>query len=550
MLYRFLHKVPTFRILIPYLMGVLILPGLIRLAWSLAVFAVGGLLLHRKLERRMSTAWAVRWIPGLSMACLWMSLGAFSATCEKRIAVFPAGVKEKMATMVRLESVPVEKPKSWQCQVCVLQSEDERLVGKNVQLYVAKDPRAKTLELGNCLLAELRLRDLETPVEPGAFDYAAWLRNKGVCATAYVPSWSWKRCEKASLWNLKVSAEKMRSALLSRFSKAGISGKEFSLVSALTLGSVQLLTKETKEQFSVSGVSHILSVSGLHVAVVYAILEFLLSFCNRFDRLRVIKQLFLILVLWLYAFMTGLSPSVIRSALMFSMIAFGGCLHRKSQTINTVLFSAFLLLLWKPSFLLDLGFELSYCAVISIVVLHQKITAVWKPASRVTGYFWEMVCLSAVAQMGTAPLTIYTFHQFPNYFMLNNLVAVPASGLIIYLAFAFLFLSDIPFLGVMLTWCLKSSLFWFQWFVQTTSELPYALTENIQIGKIEVLLLYLLMASGFVWIFMKRRKWVFVVFFCLLFLQGVALSHYFSVQNKTDLCQISAISYLCEKRNP
>jgi len=327
--------------------------------------------------------------------------------------------------------------------------------------------------------------------------------------------------------NIRATAEKMRSMLLNRFSAAGISGEEYSMVSALTLGSVQLLTPETKKEFSVSGVSHILSVSGLHVAVVFAILEFMLSFFNRFERLKVVKQVLIIAVLWCYAFMTGLSPSVIRSAFMFSMIAFGRCLHRKSQTINTVLFSAFILLLWKPSFLFDLGFDLSYCAVISIVVMHERLTSSWKPSSKIVGYFWQMICLSGVAQLGTAPLTIYYFHQFPNYFLLNNLIAVPFSGMIIYLACAFLLLGDIPYLGGVLSWCLNTALYWFQWFVKTTSELPFALTENIEIQKMEVILLYGLMCSFFVWFFLKRRKWIFVVLLCILSLQLLSLSEHF-----------------------
>jgi competence protein ComEC len=155
-----------------------------------------------------------------------------------------------------------------------------------------------------------------------------------------------------------------------------------------------------------------------------------------------------------------------------------------------------------------------------------------------------------VAQLGTAPLTIYHFHQFPNYFMINNLVAVPVSGLIIYLACAFLFLGGIPYLGEVISWCLNSSLHWFLRFVHAVAEWPFALTENMEIHQIEVCVLYLLMLSIFVWIFLKRRKWIFAVLVLILFLQGMSISRYFKVQKRADLCQMPANSYICEKRNP
>lgn len=550
MLLRFLQKVPTFRLLFPFVLGIVFVSDHFRLAWSILLFGLWGLILFRFLESRMPTAWSIRWLPGVSMICLWISLGAFSAGLEHLGSAYPISDAPKIEALVRLESAIQKKPKTYQCEVSVLQADHPVWKGKHLQFYVARDDKSGLLEMGDCILVSFKPQKPEPPLDVKAFDYGAWLRNKGICATAYIPSWAWKIQSKASTVHVRAIADKMRSTLLDRFNAAGISGDEYSMVSALTLGSVQLLTPETKKEFSTSGVSHILSVSGLHVAVVFAILEFLLSFFNRFEKLKVVKQVLIIAVLWCYAFMTGLSPSVIRSAFMFSMIAFGRCLHRKSQTINTVLFSAFILLLWKPSYLFDLGFDLSYCAVISIVVMHERLTSWWKPSSKIMGYFWQMICLSAVAQLGTAPLTIYHFHQFPNYFLLNNLIAVPFSGMIIYLACAFLLLGQVPILGGALSWCLNTALYWFQWFVKTMSELPFALTENLEIQKMEVLLFYVLLGSFFVWFFLKRRKWIFVVLLSVLSLQLLSLSAHFKVQKSVNICEMSAISYICKKTNP
>jgi competence protein ComEC len=527
MLFRFLHKVPSFRLLLPYLLGVVFISCHLKIAFSLFFLGIWGLILFGYIEQKMASPWNSRWLPGICFTCLWLSLGAFSSGYERKSSDFPTEPVKNIVAIVKIETPPVKKPKTFQCYVQIIQTEANGWKDKRLQLYIAKDSRAEKLGIGDLLLVKIKPQKPERPSDPKAFDFAAWLRNKGICATAYLPAYSWKNYSTASNANIFVQAERARSMLLERFKTAGISGEEFSLVSALTLGNTNLLTPETKQQFSVTGVSHILSVSGLHVAVIYAVLEFLLSFLNRFDKLKVFKQLLIMLLLWCYAFMTGLSPSVIRSAMMFSLIAMGGCLHRKAQTINTVLFSAFLLLLWKPSLLFDLGFELSYCAVLSIVVVQARLTRLWTPSSKIVLYFWEMICLSAVAQLGTSPLTLFYFHQFPNYFMLNNLVAVPFSALIIYLAVVFLFLFNVPILGGVITWCLNESLHLFQTFVESMSALPYALTKDIELEKMQVLALYALMGSFFIWFFLKRRKWVFAVLLCLLCLQGMALSYHF-----------------------
>jgi len=550
MLLRFLQIVPTFRLLFPFLLGVLFLNDQLKFAFSLLFLGLWGLIFFQYTEQKMSSSWPLRWLPGFCYFCIWISLGAFSFGLEQRLAAFPGMESVLIVSMVKIKSAPVEKPRSYQCLVLVSHSNRKEWEGKRLQLYLAKDQRVRALEYGDCLLVKINPRQPSSPKDSKEFDYARWLQIKGICGTAYVSSFNWRLYAKVSPFNWFAAAERMRSVLLLRFNRAGITGNEFSMVSALTLGSSNLLTQETKQQFSTTGVSHILSVSGLHVAVIYAVLEFLLSFFNRFQKLKVIKQLLILVLLWGYAFMTGLSPSVIRSATMFSLLALGGCLQRKTKTINTVLFSAFLLLIWKPSLLFDLGFELSYGAVISIVVVHKRMTELWNPSSKVVRYFWEMICLSAVAQIGTSPLTIFCFHQFPNYFLLNNLVAVPASALIIYEAVAFLFLKDIPIIGTLITWCLSGSLHWFQSFVESMSRIPYALTRDIELHKLEVILWYAWMGSFFIWFFLKRRNWIFAVLCWVLCLQGVALSHHFNLQKSAVHCVMFVNSYLCEKRIP
>jgi competence protein ComEC len=528
MVFRVLWKIPVFRLLLPYLAGILLLPDWPKLAISLFVMGGWVLFFHRFLDKKLPEPWSVRWLPGLGFSLLWVALGGWNACKDKEQSAYPGIAEEPLFVLAEVKTMPVDKPKSKMCVVCirkVLCSRSDKLAlawnQKRIQVYVEKDDRSGKLFVGDRLLIRLMPRQPDAPVLNGGFDYGAYLRSKGVCATAYLPTASWKLQTKPSCFHLRALAERIRQKLQHRLSKSGAVDKDYALVSALTLGSSDLLDKETKSQFSVVGISHLLSVSGLHVAVLYAILAFLLSFMNRFERLMVPKQLLLIMALFGYAFVTGLSPSVIRSALMFSLMAMGKCLRRKSQTLNTVFFSALLLLLIRPAFLFDLGFELSYGAVLGIVVVHPKMVALWKPSSRMVGYLWEMLCLSSIAQLATAPLTIHYFHQFPNYFLLNNLVAVPFSSLLIYLSTAFLFFCDVPGLNSLVGSCLTVCLSAFRFLVDKASDMPMALTENLQINTPEIWAWYLLMGSFFVWFFMKRKRWIFPVLLSVIGLQGL-----------------------------
>lgn len=528
MFLRILWKIPVLRLLLPYLVGVLLFPDASHLVVSVFMTGCWVLVFYRFLAKRLPASWEIRWLPGFGFSLLWLALGGFNAQRVSECSLYPGEASSPLFVSAEVMSMPVEKPKSRMCVLGVrdvlASGAEEGLLawkGKKVQVYIKKDRRSANLFVGDRLLLRIKPREPDPPAAAGDFDYAAYLRNKGICATAYLSAQSWTLQARASPFHLRAMAERVRGKLLNRLRESGATGADYALVSALTLGSTDLLDKEIKSRFSVTGISHILSVSGLHVAVLYAILAFLLSFMNHFEWLQVPRQILLIFALFGYAFITGLSPSVIRSALMFSLMAMGKCLRRKSQTLNTVLFSALVLLLINPAFLFDLGFQLSYGAVLAIVVVHPRVVALWDPSSRVMGYLWKMLCLSTVAQLATAPLTIHCFHQFPNYFLLNNLVAVPLSSLIIYLSTGFLLLCDVPGLGLLAGKCLTASLVGFRGLVKVASDMPMAMTENLHLSTPEVVVCYLLMGSFFVWFFLQRKRWIFPTLLCVIGWQGL-----------------------------
>ncbi|MGC3977098.1 MAG: ComEC/Rec2 family competence protein [Paludibacteraceae bacterium] len=230
------------------------------------------------------------------------------------------------------------------------------------------------------------------------------------------------------------------------------------------------------KSYSATGAMHILSVSGLHVGIVYAVIAFLLRFLDKKRRTKIFKAVIIILFLWIYAFITGLSPAVMRAAFMFSFVSLATCFERKSQIYNTIFASAFLMLLIQPNSLFNIGFQLSYAAVLSIVFFQPGISKWIFPRNKIAKWTWDLVAVSVAAQLGTAPFTLYYFHQFPNFFLLTNIIAIPLSSIIIYLAIALLLLSFVPLLSTFIALLLKWSLWLMNSSIVFIQELPFSVS--------------------------------------------------------------------------
>lgn len=555
MLLQIFKTSPILRFLISYILGILFLSDNLRLIFCLLVFALWAAVANNYFVNKLASGWNVRWMPGLSLVCIWMAIGGFVRHFESLKSEYPEIVclsentrfDGKLLALARVESNLSEKKNSYQMQVSVLKSENPQWNGRSLILYIAKGRLSSEIRFGDRLKIRMRPFRPYYKSDSTGFDYGRWLRNKGICATAYVGQNDWKMAGVPSEWNLKALASKCRRTLVERFGQAGITGEKLAIASAMSIGYRNDFDKNLSRRFSVAGITHVLSVSGLHVAVVFSMFQLILSVFGLKGSRKLAGNIICIFLIWVYAFLTGLSPSVNRSALMLTLFSIGNCIGRKAQTINTVFFSAFLLLLFNPNYIYDLGFQLSYLSVIAIVIVYPEVRLLWRPTSKITGYFWDMMSLSAVAQIATAPLTMSCFGQFPNYFLINNIVAVPLSGLIIYLSTAYLALSFIPLLSDISAKCLDLSLQFFLWFIGKTSSLPFAVTEGIRLDKSQVLVLYVLLLLVFGWQFLKHKKWLPWILACIVIFQIQVLYNYYENQIKVDFCETMSKMYLCEK---
>ncbi len=367
------------------------------------------------------------------------------------------------------------------------------------------------------MIINTRFQKIQNRGNPYEFDYKKYLASKNIYYQSYIKLGKWQLMAKNQGSFIYSLAYDLRKKLLSIYKEKGISGDEFSVLAALTLGVKDFLSDDITKSYSSSGAMHILAVSGLHVGIIYLILNSLLFFMDKNRLLRVLKAIVLIVFIWFFAFITGLSPSVRRAALMLTLIIIGQLSGRHPSIYNSIAVSAFLILLVNPLIILQVGFQLSYAAVISIVYFQPKLYRIFEINNWLIDKVWALTTVSIAAQIGTFPISIYYFHKFPVYFFLSNLIVIPAAYLIISLAIALLLFNSVGFLSNFFAFLLKYVLLGLNFSTQLIEQLPFSSIDNISFSLLENILLYLLIAVWLIYFINNRRMFVIYASLVLVF---------------------------------
>jgi competence protein ComEC len=489
----FLQRTPFFRLLLPFIIGIVVYQFVEIVGWSLYVLVglAAFLIFLSFVIRTPKRQFQFRWLFGFGIFIFMFSLAYFLSSEHEKVNRFDY-LHKKGIYRVEITSPPVEKAKSYLCKVDVLQYFDSTWKPAHGQaiLYFQKDKNTSRLLFGDCLMVEADFAPPEKPLNPDGFDYAAYLKRQGIGATSYISSGSWQFAGRDESFSIRREADKWQKYLLGIYRKFNIQGDEFAVLAALTLGYTDDLQPDIRASYSATGTVHILSVSGMHVAVIYVVIGFLLGFLDKKQGTRILKAVLIIAFLWGYAFLTGMSAAVIRAAVMLTFVVIANSLNRKSLIYNTIFMSMLAMLLYNPNFLYDVGFQLSYAAVLSIIFFQPIINKLYSPTGKLSKIIWEIFSVSIAAQLGTTPFTLYYFQQFPNYFIITNFVAIPLSSLIIYLAIGLLFVSFIPYLSVAVSFMLKWSLWFMNHFIVWIQDLPYSVS-HISIDLRQSLILFL-----------------------------------------------------------
>ncbi|MBL0739930.1 ComEC/Rec2 family competence protein [Chryseolinea lacunae] len=411
-----------------------------------------------------------------------------------------------------VSTAPEEKDKSWKMVGDVVrvntQGAWQAREGK-VMLYFSKQDFKEPFQYGDVLLIRGTPQVVSPPGNPGEFDYQKFLSYRQIYHQQFV------RGKHAALRvDYAPPSVIMRHAIAVRQWADGTLKKyvpglrERTLASALVLGVTEGLDNELLQAYAATGALHVLSVSGLHVGIVYWLLLLLLRPLQKTARGKWVLAVVSIVVLWGYAFVTGLSPSVLRAVAMFSFMALAKPWNRQTNMYNTLAASAFCLLLYDPFMIMSVGFQLSYLAVAGIVYLHPPLYALWEPRARVVDEVWKVSSVSIAAQGATFALGLLYFHQFPNYFLVANLVAIPASFGVLVLGLVVLAVGAVPvianFLGMVLGWIVKIM----NAFVFGVENLPLSRIENIYITPAQFYLLALVLLCLVLLLETKQLRWL------------------------------------------
>ena len=302
-----------------------------------------------------------------------------------------------------------------------LQIDGQVYQGK-VLLNVSKSAETPNINPGDKILLYTKLLPFQKSKNPQTFDYVAFMHNRDVYAIIYEDEFE---VFPQTDFSITIWAAQQRQNIVSSLREAGFEDKHLELIEALILGQKQSINKEIYDDFAEVGVVHILAVSGLHVGIVFLIFQFLLNPLLRLKNGRYLRVLFTILALWGFAALAGFSPSVMRAVTMFTFLSFGQFFKRKTNILNMLCLSALALLIYKPQLLFEVGFQLSYAAVFSIIMLYPIFSKLYLPSYKIPKFFWGTAYVSLAAQIGVLPFQLYYFHQFPGLFLIGNLVIIP-----------------------------------------------------------------------------------------------------------------------------
>jgi competence protein ComEC len=351
--------------------------------------------------------------------------------------------------------------------------------GSRVLLYLQNDSMAMPV-MGDVLMVQTKVR---RGGQLGDFDYGLYLRRQGIVGTCWAHRGNWQLIGHEEQTGIRAMAKRCQYRLHEQYKQMGIDGQELGIVSALTLGYREDLDKDVQRAFSASGAMHVLAVSGLHTGIVWGIVIWLLTLGGWRKPLweekgkRWVLSMTAIVLIWVYAFVTGLSPSVMRSSLMLSFWSLSGLLDQYTSRWNPLLAAAVVILLINPLLLWSVSFQLSFAAVAGIMLIGQRMQNSIVLKGRVLRYIGGLLLVSVAAQMATMPLTLHYFGQTSNYFALTNLVVVPAAGILLVLGFSTLAMSWCvigEWLGVVTKWCvwlLREVVEWIEGLTGSTTQI-------------------------------------------------------------------------------
>ena len=518
-------KYPFVRMLIPLALGIWCASVFVSFRLSFLAMAVVMLALLGLAAATSATLKTMRlnWLFGAIMGC-YLFIGGYALTRSHEAWVlkdyyrhYETSAKHYVA---RVCDYPTERANNirvpLQLEYQFGDSLSSQAVSGKVMAYFQKTDSAFALRYGDLIALDAPIGEVTGPRNPEEFDYRAYLARKGITGQVFLKDNDWLDLQVNKANPIYAFSYRFRDILLASLHRCGLDDDEFGVAAAILLGYDDNLADEVRKNYVAAGSMHILCVSGMHVGIIYLLASALLGFLNRKKWQKTLKQVMLLALIWFYALIAGLTPSVLRASLMISFVVVGEAIRRKGFIINSIAASAFVLLCINPNNLFEIGFLLSYAAVIGIVVLQHPIYNLFYMKNKLLDKAWEITAVALAAQIATIPFTLFYFNQFTTYFWLSNLFMTPISFVVVISGMVLLLVSWIPYLNVLVGYLVWGAIFVMNTVVSWVERLPFSIIKGLYISGFE----YAMLLTAFLLLLLavasRRRRFLIAMLSALL----------------------------------
>ncbi|WP_406682909.1 ComEC family competence protein [Seonamhaeicola sp. MEBiC1930] len=413
----------------------------------------------------------------------------------------------------------------------ILKIDNTAVNGKSL-LNIEKDSLKSDLKVDEIYITKTEFKSLIHPLNPNQFDYKNYLEKKYIYHQLFIKNESLLKVSSNTLTLFGI-ANNIRSHINSKLKRYSFKPDELAIINALFLGQRQDISEEVYSSYTNAGAIHILAVSGLHVGIILLILNFIFKPLERLKNGYLFKTILLVSILWSFALIAGLSASVTRAVTMFSIVAIAMNLKRPTNVFNTLAISMLVILLFKPLFIFDVGFQLSYLAVFAIVIIDPLIYKLWKPKNKLIDIYWHTLTITIAAQFGIIPVSLYYFHQFPGLFFISNLAIIPLLGIILGFGIIIILLALLNLLPQFVANIFGYIIGWVNNVVGWISNQEAFLFKDISFGILYVIVSYILIIS-LIRLFIKKNynTLKFVLIAIIIFQASVIFTKHQSSENQ------------------
>lgn len=511
-----LHKAPFLRLLTATAIGI-VWQRYLPLQITAIVATISGCLLlialysftHLRKRFRLSL------LNGLLFTLLFVALGAGLVWLQdmRNNQQWVGRSAASTHILVTLQEPLVEKANSFKAEATVegiVNGGSVKPAAGRVIVYFRKDSLLPALGYGSQIVFQKPLQEIKNAGNPGSFDYKAYCLYQGITHQVFLSTAEFVPLSTVRTHWLKQLIFSTREWVVNILRRYIAGEKEQGLAEALLIGYKDDLDKNLVQAYSNTGVVHIIAISGLHLGLIYWLLMALTRPLKRKPGLVWLRLLIVIAALWAFTLLAGAQPSVLRSAVMFTVIALGEGLVRKSNIFNTLACSALVLLCINPYWLWDVGFQLSYTAVLSIVLFYKPVSTWYLPDNGLLKFLWSLTAVTIAAQVLTLPISVFHFHQFPLLFLFANFVAVPLSSLILLAEILLCALWFIAPLATLVGRLLSPLIGWMNTYVEGLNNLPFAVWNALSISVVQTVLALVAAVAGCFWLMERQRRFAWL----------------------------------------